>query len=412
MAGSDPATALCPADEAETVAAVADALAERATLEIIGNGTKRGLGGPVRAARLLRMDGVAGISLYEPEELVLTAGPGTSLAAIEAVLGQHRQRLDFEPPDWGPLWGAPAGQQTLGGAFAANIAGPRRIKAGALRDHALGFRAVSGRAQAFKSGGRVVKNVTGFDLTKLMAGSYGTLGVLTEITLKVMPAAETEATLLLAGLDIEAAVSAMARAMGAPVDVNGAAHLPTPCARRSGVAAVSAAGHGVTALRLDGTALSVTARSQDLIALLGRTAPAGTQLLGPVESAALWREIRDVKTLLRADGQLWRLSVPPAAGALVWRRLAAIDGAEALFDWAGGLIWLSHPPADDARAGAVRGALDEGGHATLMRATDAVRDSTPVFHPQPGPLADLARRTRIAFDPEGLFNPGRMAAGA
>ncbi len=254
------------ADQARDV--VAWAAAEEESLEIVGGGSKRALGRPVRAGHRLDVSGLVGVTLYEPAELVMTARPGTPLAAIEAELDNSDQQLAFEPPDLGPLLGGPAGAGTVGGVFACNLSGPRRIKAGAARDHFLGTLAVTGRGEAIKAGGRVVKNVTGYDLCKLFAGSYGTRAVMTELTFKVMPAAEKTRTVLVAGLDDGAAIEAMTAALASAPAVSAAAQLPAVAAARSAVAYVSGAGAGVTALRVEGPAPSAEHRCQALRELL------------------------------------------------------------------------------------------------------------------------------------------------
>ena len=238
---------LKPRDAKDVEAAVRWALAEAKTLEIVGRGSKRGIGRAAQWDLSLDLSELSGVTLYEPEELVLSAKAGTPLAEIEKLLAEHNQELAFEPIDYGPLLGGAAGHGTIGGTVAANLSGPRRIKAGAARDHFLGFTAVSGRGETFKSGGRVVKNVTGYDLCKLMAGSWGTLAAMTDVTVKVLPRAETEQTLLVLGLDDAKAAQAMSAAMGSPNDVSGAAHLPAP--RRGAFDRRRQGGHGAAGRR-------------------------------------------------------------------------------------------------------------------------------------------------------------------
>jgi glycolate oxidase FAD binding subunit len=259
---------LKPRDDQEIVEAVAWAVAEGKTLEVAGRGTKRAVGRAAQTDLTLDGSGVSGIVLYEPEELVLSAKGGTPLAEIEQALTQNRQELPFEPLDLGPLLGGKPGEGSIGGMLAANLSGPRRIKAGAARDHALGIKAVSGRGDSFKAGGRVVKNVTGYDLPKLLAGSWGTLAVMTEITLKVLPAAEDVVSVLAFGLADQQAVEAMNAAMGTACDVSAAAHLPRNVAALIPVQAVSAAHSAVTAFRLEGIAPSIAYRREKLEALL------------------------------------------------------------------------------------------------------------------------------------------------
>jgi glycolate oxidase FAD binding subunit len=404
--------ALKPRESAEVEAAIQWALAGGKTLEVTGRGTKRSIGRAAQWDATLDLSGLSGVTLYEPEELVLSAKAGTPLADIEALVAASKQQLAFEPMDYGPVLGTPPERGTIGGAIAANLSGPRRIKAGAARDHFLGVSAVSGRGETFKSGGRVVKNVTGYDLCKLLAGSWGTLAAMTDITVKTLPRAETEATLLILKLDDAAAGKAMAAAMGSYGDVSAAAHLPAALAAR--IAATASAGTAVTALRLEGVAPSVVQRKTVLETLL---APFGViAALDEAASRALWRAVKDAMPLA-ADGpsgarDLWRISTVPAHGQDVGRRLSEQADAEILYDWAGGLLWAALPPAADANAPLVRATVAEaGGHATLIRAPAAVRAAVAVFTPEPPPLAALSKRVRDSFDPNGVLNPGRMWAG-
>jgi glycolate oxidase FAD binding subunit len=400
---------LKPRDDNEVVEAVAWAVAEGKTLEIVGRGTKRAIG---RAAQTdLTLDGsnISGIGLYEPEELVLSAKGGTSLAEIEKALAQNRQELPFEPLDLGPLLGGRAGEGTIGGMLAANLSGPRRIKAGAARDHALGVKAVSGRGEAFKAGGRVVKNVTGYDLPKLLAGSWGTLAVMTEITLKVLPAAEDVASVLVLGLADQQAVEAMSAAIGTACDVSAAAHLPQNVAAAIPVRPVAAAHSAVTAFRLEGIAPSIAYRREKLESLLR---PFGKlESLAAEDSRAFWRAVRDVVPF--ADGSknaVWRISAAPASGAKIASAISAATGAKIFYDWAGGLLWVAMPDEAPYET-AIREALRGDGHATLIRASAAVRASASVFEPLEPDLAALTRRIKESFDPKGILNPGRMYAG-
>jgi glycolate oxidase FAD binding subunit len=404
-------TTFRPRDAAEALDAVHWAVAGERPLDVIGAGTKRGLGRPVNAEYALDLSGLYGITLYEAEELVMTARAGTPIAEIEAALADRGQMLAFEPPDLGPLLGQPAGAATIGGTIACNLAGPRRIKAGAARDHFLGVKAISGRGERFKSGGRVVKNVTGYDLCKLLAGSYGTLGVMTDVTIKVLPRPDKTRTVLLRGLDDAMAAKAMSAALNSPHEVSGAAHLPEPAARRSAVSYVSGAGRAVTAIRVEGPGPSVAYRCDKLRAELAGFG--AVEELHSRNSATLWRELRDVVRFLGDDGRaVWRVSVAPSAGAPLVADLARGLDQQCFYDWGGGLVWLGVADASDAGAARIRAALPvSGGHATLVRADPAVRAAVPVFQPQPGPLAELSRRVKENFDPKRILNPGRMVAG-
>jgi glycolate oxidase FAD binding subunit len=398
---------LRPRDVPDLLDAVRSAIDSRTPLEIIGAGTKRGLGRPV-IGHVLDVTAFTGVESYEPEELVLTARAGTPLAEIEARLTQASQHLAFEPPDYGPLYGQNRGRQTLGGVLAANLAGPRRLTAGAARDHFLGFAAVSGRGECFKAGGRVVKNVTGYDLSKLLAGSHGTLAVLTEVTVKVLPAPETVATALLPGLSSEAAFAAMRDALASPCDVSGAAHLPAAVARSTS----PPQGQAATVLRLEGPPPSVDARIASLSSALGPDRP--FELLGPGESAALWSSVRDAAPFAATPAlPLWRLALPPAAFPWVAAEIAERLDARWFADWGGGRLWveLAHE-SEDAGAAVVRVAAQRAaGHAVLIRASKALRARVPVFDPGTDAMAALTRRLKDSFDPHRVLNPGRMYEG-
>lgn len=370
---------LSPATESELSEIVA---AARGPLHVRGGGT-RPVGRPV-VGEVLSVAGMAGVELYEPGALTIVVQAGTPLAEVERVLAAEGQRLPFEPMDHRVLLGT-TGAPTIGGVVAANVSGPRRIQAGAARDSLIGVRFVDGAGLVVKNGGRVMKNVTGYDLVKLMAGSWGTLGVLTEVAFKVLPSPEASAGLSIAGLSDLQAVEAMAVALGSPFEVTGAAHLPH---------------EGRTLLRIEGFAASVAYRAGRLAELM---APFGmvevTQDAAGV--ARTWAAIRDVEAFAGRSGDVWRISVKPsdAPGA------AALSGGEVMFDWGGGLIWALLPEGTDLRARL--GAF--AGHATLVRASKETRARIAPFQPEPAPLAALSAGLRAKFDPRGVLNPGLMA---
>jgi glycolate oxidase FAD binding subunit len=389
--------------------AVRWALGSGKTLEVVGRGSKRALGRPSQTDQTLDLSGLTGVTLYEPAELVLSARAGTPLAEIERLVAEKKQQLDFEPMDYGALLNGTLGEASIGGVLAANIAGPRRIKAGAARDHFLGVTAISGRGETFKSGGRVVKNVTGYDLCKLLAGSYGTLAVMTDVTIKTLPAAETQETFIITGLDDARAGEAMTLAMSSSCDVSAAAHLPGHIAYRfDGLDAKQA----VTVFRLEGVAPSVKHRKEALRALLK---PFGKiDHIEEAESISLWRSVRDVKPFA-SDGPsrerpVWRISTAPGKGPAIVNQIPS--SVEMFYDWAGGLIWVAPLPTPDGGAAPIRAAVAAlGGHATLVRAPAALRASVEVFQPQDAGLRALSKRVKDGFDPNGVLNPGRMWAG-
>ncbi len=399
-------TELRPEDQGGVADAILTAIAEKTPMEIVGSGTMRTIGRPLATPLKLDLSGLAGLNFYEPEELVLSARAGTRRSEIDALLQSRRQAFAFEPPDFAHLLGSNQGG-TLGGMIAANLSGPRRIRSGALRDHILGFCAVSGRGEHFQCGGRVMKNVTGYDLPKLMAGSWGTLCALTEVTMKVMPAPETTATLLLFGLSDAAAGTAMRDAMRSPLDIAGAAHLPADVARASALADIANAGTSVTLLRLEGFGESVAFRLAELQAGITTEQAA----LDPQRSESAWSEIRDVHPLAEPRERIvWRVSLPPSDGPRAMDHIrTAAPAAIGYYDWAGGLLWVSVPPSEHGSAQVVRGAISPAtGHATLIRGPESLRASVFVFEPLPDPLAKLTQRVKQAFDPSGVLNPGRM----
>jgi glycolate oxidase FAD binding subunit len=373
------------------------------TLEIFGQGSKKRIGRLVTADNKLDLSKLSGVNFYEPEELVISLKAGTPIAEVEALLATRGQQLAFEPLDYANVLAQVPGKGTIGGVLATNASGPRRLKAGAARDHILGIEAVSGRGELFKSGGRVMKNVTGYDLSKGMAGSWGTLAVLTDVIFKVLPAAETEQTLVLIGLDDAAATFAMAVAMGSNAEVSSAAHLPITVVGKVIDGALSA--EPATLLRIEGFAKSVTYRIEKLRTLLGIKADILPQDL----SRKLWREVRDcVPFADHTNRPLWRVSVAPMSGHAIVADIRLKAGVDAFYDWQGGLIWMRMESGPEA--GPLRALIKKhgGGHATLIRAYEHHRQSTPVFQPQPPALAALSQRLKEQFDPLGLLNPRRM----
>lgn len=391
---------ITPQTEAEAAECVLEARASTQPLELAGAGT-RPIGRPVNAARTLSARALTGITLYEPAEMVIGAHSGTPLAEIEAMLATRGQRLAFEPMDHRPLLGT-RGEPTIGAVAAGNISGPRRIQAGAARDSLIGVRFVNGRGEILRSGGRVMKNVTGLDLVKLLAGSWGTLGFLTEVTFKVQPVPEIEATLVLDGLADEAGIAALTHALGSPFEVTGAAHLPP-----------SGSETARTLIRLEGFPDSVAYRFDRLRETLAAFGPA--RRLDGQESGSLWQAIRDVELLAAPpEDAIWRISTAPTRGpevaARIWRTMPA---ARLFYDWGGGLLWVAVPAHGDAGAAPIRAALSPaGGHATLIRAPEPVRAAIPVFQPLPEALMRLQEGVRASLDPDRVFSPGRMYAEA
>ena len=393
--------------------AVQAAIASEQPLEIIGHGSKRLIGQPMATNALLDLSSLNAVTSYEPNELIITVQTGAPVADVQSLIDSRNQQFAFEPIDTTALLGT-ANKATIGGMIGAGLAGPRRIKAGGARDHLLGAHGVSGFGDSFKAGGRVVKNVTGYDLCKLLAGSWGTLAVMTEVTLKVMPRPESERTLVLRGLDEARANRTMTAALGSPFDVSGAAHVPGSVfhVAATELGDLGSPGEAVTLLRLEGILASVVHRAAALGKLL---APFGAaQVLEDAASATVWSSVRDVVPFA-ANGALgawpvWRIVCPPASGGALGERLARDSGGEVIYDWGGGLIWAALPPRPDAQVALVRQRVNAvGGHATLVRGSDELRRNVDVFHPQPAGLAALSERVRQSFDPKNILNRGRMS---
>jgi glycolate oxidase FAD binding subunit len=378
-----------PSDQGELLQLVAEAAASGTELEPRGGGSKRDVGKPDRKVAVVDLSAFAGVTDYEPSELVLTVRPATRLVEVEALLHQNGQMLAFEPWDHGPLFGREGGGATIGGIVAASVSGPRRVSAGGVRDHLLGFSAVSGRGEAFKAGGSVVKNVTGYDVSKVMAGSWGQLAILTELTLKVVPRPRDTRTIALAGLDPETAIAVMARAMGSRVRPAAAAHLPA-----------SANGAALTLFRLEGISKSIQVRADQLGDLLEGAGEVAQ--LDPARADSLWDKLRGARGLAGSEA-LWRIQIAPSRAARFARELEA-KGANWCFDWAGALVWVGAATSVDVRnlAGA------HGGHAMLLRAPRAVLEQEPIRHPEAPAVAALSARVRQAFDPARILSPSRF----
>ncbi len=395
-----------PADESELIDAIRGLVADGTPAQLIGGGSKPGFGRPVNAAVTLQLDALSGIQAYEAEELTLTSLAGTRVADIEAALRECNQELAFEPPDFGPLYGTPAGGATIGGVIACNLAGARRVRAGGARDHFLGFRAVSGRGEAFKAGGHVVKNVSGYDLCKLLAGSFGTLAALTEVTVKVLPRAPQAHSLVLPGRSLDDAVRVLVAAAQSPLEPSGYCCFPGDLAPAL-LSDLQSSADVTVAIRFEGPSTSVRDRMTRMAEQVG----GARQELDDSPTRALWKAVSDAAPFaepeaVQAERPLWRLSVPMASGASVITNLAANPGGRWLLD--GTMLWFESREAASA-APEVRGAAAEaGGTATLLRAPASVRVAEGVFAPQSPGLAGIAKAIRAGFDPEGILNPGRM----
>jgi glycolate oxidase FAD binding subunit len=387
----------CPKDADELVQTIFDAKAVGRRLEIVGGGTKRSLGDPVTADAVLDMSGLAGIDFYEPEELVIKVQAGTTVAEVREALAEKKQHLAFEPPDYAALFGDLRAVDTIGGIVACNLAGPRRILAGAPRDAVLGVEGVNGRGETFKGGGRTVKNVTGYDIPKLMTGSFGVLAALTSVTLKVLPAPPREITLLLTGLNDAKATELLMEVLSMPADISAAAHLG---GGRSDAP--------VTALRLEGFQDPVGARASELESRLHKLSD--VRRIEAEESGDFWRKLRDLSSFAAdLNACVWRLMLPGTQAA----RVVNAMGGEAVYDWGGSEVFIRMEAGKaEEQAQALRAMMGEagGGNACLFRAPAELRRRVGAFQPRPKALQELGERVRETFDPNGILNPGKLGA--
>jgi glycolate dehydrogenase FAD-binding subunit len=399
-----------PAADWELQFMIAGCAEKKLPIEVVGAGSKRAIGRPMDSAITITTASLRGITLYEPSELVMTARAGTPVSHVEAELAAHGQMLAFEPIDVAPAVGGVHGSQTIGAVFATNLSGARRILAGAARDHLLGVKGVNGRAEMFQAGGRVMKNVTGYDVARGLTGSWGTLAILTEVTFKVVPWPETAATIVYLGLPDNIAVELLSAAMVLPVEVSGAVHLQASVAARLGHGGLKGVGKAITALRIENFQTAVAGRKlklQEALKVYGKALE-----LDHRESLEFWGELRRLSVMPNRQTLLWRISTKPTTAPKLVAAIKRYMPAEAFYDWAGGLIWLEVPATADAGTAEIRRATAiHGGHATLIRAEPSVRGAVEVFQPLNPPLERLTRDLKRAFDPAGILNPGRMYAG-
>ncbi|MEO1066878.1 MAG: FAD-binding protein [Pseudomonadota bacterium] len=393
-------TLLSPKTEDEAAKLVLDAKADGKPLRIMGGGTRSAIGRTTQTEATLSTSELSGITLYEPAEMVISAKAGTPLSEVQAALEKENQMFTFEPMDHRILLGT-EGEPTIGAIAAGNISGPRRIYGGAARDSLIGVRFVNGKGEIIKNGGRVMKNVTGLDLVKLQAGAWGTLGLLTEVTFKLLPKPDAQCTLVLEGLDDETGVKALCAAAGTPFEPTGLAHLPSTVGEDT----------PRTIIRVEGFAEQVDYRARELTDRLKSLGD--VKRLDGDDHLTLWQDVRDVHFLAEPrDKAIWRLSVRPTSAPNTVEVLKQAVDCKHFFDWSGGLIWLAVDEADDAGAETIRNAANAAdGYATLVRGSEALRSAVDVFEPQPAPLAKVSAGIKKSFDPEGVFNPGLMTAG-
>lgn len=399
-----------PADLLELSRIVGEAKATNTPIEVMGAGSKQAIGQPIEPTVSVSTKSLRGVTLYEPGEMIMAARAGTPIAHIESQLAAHGQMLAFEPLDMGPMLGGDAGQTTIGGALATNLSGSRRIVAGGARDCVLGLSGVTGAGEVFKSGGRVLKNTAGYNLTQSLAGSWGTLAIFAEIVFRVVPSPEETITLLYLGLPDEIAVEVLSAALATPYEVSATVHLQKALVERLWHEGISAERQAVTALRIENFSRLVGYRKSRLLDELA--AFGDMHELDHENSLAFWGELQQMSIMCGSDAPLWRISTSPQSGAKIISALSGYMDCNAYYDWSGGLIWLEVLSTTDASAADIRRAVaSNGGHATLIRAAPEIRAAVEVFQPLEPGVERLTRAIKKSFDPAGVLNPGRMYPG-
>lgn len=398
---------LKPAAEWELQSMVGKLAQHKLGFEVVGSGALRGIGRPSQTDVTISTASMRGIALYEPTELVMSARAGTPLADVEAALAARGQMLAFEPVDLAPATGGVGGIQTIGGVFATNLSGARRVLAGSARDHLLGVAAVNGRGEFFRSGGRVMKNVAGYDVARALTGSWGTLAIFTEVTFKVLPVPEATATLVYRGLPDDLGVECLTAALGTPFEVSGGMHLSAPAAARLDHSHDWKGEGSVTCIRVETYAHSLAYRVDKLqraLRIFG--AP---RVLDEGPSQSFWNDMRTLQPMPYRDSALWRISTVPTKAPKIATAVERAMSVVTMYDWGGGLLWLEVPASGDAGSSDIRRAVAvHGGQATLIRASAAVRAAVDVFEPMTVPVERLSAGLKSAFDPNRLLNPGRM----
>ncbi len=399
---------LRPRDEIQLAEVIAGASHNNIALEVAGAGTKRALGRPVEADQIVCTGAMFGISHYEPEELIVSVKTGTPVRFVEETLARQGQMMAFEPLDLGPVLGQNPGEGTIGGLFATNLCGSRRIQAGSARDNLLGVTAINGLGEQITSGGRVMKNIAGYDLARNIAGSWGTLGVMTDVTMKVTPKPEDAATLIFYGLLDELAMELMSKAMKTPCEVSGAVHIQEQLVANLSDEKLRRTDTAITAIRIENLAASVEYRLKFLKDVLDSFGP--IDVLERDRSDDFWSDMRQLKLMQNTDTPFWRITTAPSNGVDIVAAIKAHHpNSVAVYDWSGGLVWLLTPFTADAGASEVhRAVVNRGGNATLMRGELSLRASADVFQPIEEGIAVLTRKIKAAYDPNGILNPGRM----
>lgn len=394
-----------PSNEDQLAELIRFGLAENKRFSVAGYSSKAGFGRAPRADAEISCTALAGIREYDPAELVMQAGAGTSLTEITEALDKHNQYLAFEPMQLGQLYDANLSRSSIGGLFAANVSGSRRFVAGAARDHLLGFKAVNGRGEVYRSGGNVIKNVTGYDLSKLLCGSWGTLSVMTELSFKVLPKPTHSSSIVVNNISIRDGMNCLALISASPLQASGLAFIPdnTPVNSDS----LKKNESNICVIRFEGTSISVQARMRDAETMLSKKY--NLQHIPEDESVHLWTQINDVRPL-RDESCIARMSVAPSKTEGLLQYVEEIEHSKYFVDAGGGWIWLSLK--EENACGEIRKLrdmlADEGASLLIYKASDNIKNQAGVYSPMSPAMKSLQMNLKNSFDPENILNPDRL----
>ena len=386
------------------------------SIEIIGSGSKRKIGKPLQCSKTLSLLKLNGIIEYLPEELYIKVKACTSIKHIEDELKKNRQQLAFEPIDFGYLFNGESNCGTAAGQVACNISGPRRFKVGSIRDHILGFRGVNGKGEIIKSGGNVVKNVTGYDLSKLVCGSYGTLVALTEITFKVLPTPAESKTLVIHNQKIESATFLLGQAINSSSDVSGASFFPAEPKVSGCIIDIEKTFKlndlrhegSITAIRIEGSKNSIDQRIKNLMSEL-KIENFNISILDTYQSEIFWNTVKNLDFFSFTRNSIFRIVIPPSECTQLVYQLS--NKFKYSIDWGGALIWIEAFELSEEMFESVRKkVVKHGGYVTMIKNSDYLPYVEDVFTINRDRF-NISQNIKKSFDPKRILNPGKMYTG-
>ncbi len=377
-------------------------------IQIVGTGTKNEIGKKLQCAKILDMSNISGIIEYKPEELYITVKAGTPIKLVQDELRKNNQHLAFEPTNFSEIFNKSLSEGTIGGTLSCNFSGSRRFKVGSARDHILGFKGYNGKGEKIKSGGTVVKNVTGYDLSKLVTGSFGTLLALSEITLKVLPIQADIKTIIISGLALENSLGIMDSAISSSNDPSGAVFYPANLRNNFVFNDLTHPG-SITAIRIEGTKTSTEQIVNNLFENLVLKEKK-TTILDITQSEIFWEETRAIKVFAKNEKNILRAVVPPSETVNLINRLKTFHSSY-FIDWGGSLIWLeldylSHQKIEQIR----KRVVEANGYLTVIKSPENIKSSSEIFTIDPIKFK-ISQNLKKSFDPKRIFNPGKMYTG-